>query len=330
MHRFSALLLTTLLASPAPAQEVSVALGSLHDIGGVESTYSWQLQYLHPIGESFGASLSWWNEGHLVDHHRDGMTMQAWAFHRMKTNSLRLGVGIGTHRFFDTTSDTDGTYYRNDHGLKSLLSLQARYPAPSGAWAGFFQLNRTIGDSPQTRAVLIGVSASFGGKRLRRAVAPERSRSEASILEGPNEISFLFGRTILNSFSSETTDFLESFALDYRRQLGKHLDATVSYCDEGGIDTAKRDGIALQLWVTARSPRHPWMISFGLGPYLARVYPSAASNASTITVRSSPRYSILVGRHLGGHWDARLQWNRTLTNYHRDTDVLLTGLAYRW
>lgn len=149
-------------------------------------------------------------------------------------------------------------------------------------------------------------------------------------MEGPNEISFLFGRTILNSFSSETTDFLESFALDYRRKLGKHLDATVTYCDEGGIDTAKRDGIALQLWVTARSSRHPWMISFGLGPYLARVYPSADSKASTITVRSSPRYSILLGRHLGGHWAARLQWNRTLTNYHRDTDALLAGLAYRW
>jgi hypothetical protein len=30
------------------------------------------------------------------------------------------------------------------------------------------------------------------------------------------------------------------------------------------------------------------------------------------------------------HWQARLTWNRVLSNYDRDADVILLGLGYRW
>ena len=38
------------------------------------------------------------------------------------------------------------------------------------------------------------------------------------------------------------------------------------------------------------------------------------------------------GRHnrLGDHWLTRLTWNRTMTGYDRDTDVILAGIGYRF
>jgi hypothetical protein len=30
------------------------------------------------------------------------------------------------------------------------------------------------------------------------------------------------------------------------------------------------------------------------------------------------------------HWDSRLTWNRVVTRYDRDSDVILAGVGYRW
>ena len=33
---------------------------------------------------------------------------------------------------------------------------------------------------------------------------------------------------------------------------------------------------------------------------------------------------------IGREWTARFSWNRVLSNYDRDTDVLLFGVGYRF
>jgi hypothetical protein len=311
---------------------VGFALGRLHGIGARESTYTWQFHYFHQISENLGISGAWLNEGHLTNHHQDGLALQAWFLHRMKANKLQVGAGLGLYRYFDTNGQTDGQDsapgYRNDHGARPLLGLRALYPGPGGAWAAFLQLNRTLGPrSPQTQAILAGTSFRFGEARAPDR-APGRGRPAQGLAE--NEMAFLFGRTILNSFRSETTELFESYALEYRRRLGRHLAFSVAYADEGGLGAARRDGLSLQAWAAARSASGAWMLALGWGPYVTRVLPEPGTGGGSATVRTSPRYSILAGRHLGGHWGARFQWNRTLTRYHRDTDVLLAGIAYLW
>ncbi len=309
------------------AQEVSAALGRLHVIGAREATYTWQMMYMHHFSPVWSGSFSWLNEGHLDGHHRDGAALQAWRFHRMEQNSLRLGAGLGIYRNFDTTPAGEADAYQNDHGVKTLVSLRAQYGF-AGGWEGFVQLNRVLGSSgPRTQSSLVGVSTRFGGPAPARGAG---SRTHAD--DPPNELAFLFGRTILNSMESETTEFLQSFAVDYRRRLTRHLDLSVAYCDEGGIVAARRDGVAVQLWLTTRSADGDWMLSFGVGPYLSRTFPDRdkPDPPDTVNIRGSGRYSMVAGRHLGGHWGVRLQWNRTVTLDDRDTDVLLTGLAYSW
>ncbi len=332
MRFFSEALLLLVALHTASAQEIAAAVGRLHAIGERDSTYSWQLQYLHHFSPTWSGSLTWLNEGHLPDHHRDGALLQAWRFHRMETNDLRLGIGLGVYRYFDTTDEGDAEGYRNRHGAQPLLSLRAQYPGLGGGWDAFVQLNRTIsGSAPQTQAILIGASTRFGLPSPSPCRTPDRQGSEEASLEPSNGLTFFFGRTILNSFESEMSDALEAFSVEYRRRLTRYVDATLTYCDEGGIDAARRDGVTLQVWVSKRSPRG-WLLGFGAGPYFSRLFPEKRSESprSTVTIHTSLRYSMLVGRQLWSHWGGRLQWNRTLTSYHRDTDVLQIGIAYQW
>jgi hypothetical protein len=162
--------------------------------------------------------------------------------------------------------------------------------------------------------------------------APSASQYRDTGRDPLNEWTFLFGRTILNSFESESTSFMESSLVGYRRRVARHVDVSLSYCDEGGLGPVKRDGLALQGWVMTRPFQGQWLLGFGMGPYFNRLFPdrNAASASATANFRTNALYSMVVGRHLWRHWAGRLQWNRTLTRNNRDTDALLTGLAYQW
>lgn len=39
-------------------------------------TYTWGIEYRQPFNEHLSASFTWLNEGHLIDHHRDGQSLQ--------------------------------------------------------------------------------------------------------------------------------------------------------------------------------------------------------------------------------------------------------------
>jgi len=314
-------------------QEVSISLGRLHEIGVREYTYSWQLQYFHQLGEEWGGTLSWLNEGHIPDHHRDGVHLQAWKLHRIETNNLRLGLGLGLFQYFDTTESSHPSGYRNRHGLKPILSFRAQYPISDQGWEALVLINRTLGsDGPQTQGMMVGANFRFGLDPPWAHREGPRLRAEEALGGHRNELALMFGRTILNSFESESTDFLGAFSLEYRRHMNPHLDFSVAYSDEGGIDSVKRDGLAVQGWITTHSNRQDMTLAFGIGPYFNRVFPSSADEEGQgcVNVRTSLRYSMILSRTFWGHWAYRLQWDRTNTFQHADTDVLLTGLVYQW
>jgi hypothetical protein len=308
----------------APAQQVFGGLGRLHEVGAREATYSWHIGYLQPLTESWAASFTWLNEGHLDGHHRDGSSVQVWGRHRMERNQLVLGAGLGPYRTFDTVPADSGQDYRNRHGVGALASLRAEYPLAGPHWLVYLQMNRAFGArSPQTQAALVGLALRLDHPGP--APAPARGPEEPA-----SELAFLSGTTILNSYQSETSAPFTAFAVDYRHRLAPYLDLSATYCDEGGIHSAKRDGLAAQVWASARPG--PWLLSAGVGPYLYRRFGGADNDPSDdgVEIRAGLRYSMAAGLHLSGHWGARVQWHRVLTRDHRDTDMLLAGLAYAW
>ncbi|WP_005031761.1 hypothetical protein [Holophaga foetida] len=303
---------------PLGAQEISFGLGQLRPLNGVTQTYAWQIQYLQPISAKWGISLTWLNEGHLEDHHRDGLALQFWRFHNMDYHRLRLGLGLGTYRDFDTTGENAASGYRNQHGYKQLISIKSQYPL-AGNWDGFIQANRTVGEGdPQTQSILLGFS--------HRTEAPASVDSSPSPRdESENELTFFVGRTILNSFESQSAT---AYAIEYRRKLATPLEFTLTYSDEGDTAQLDRDGLALQLWGAADLGQR-WGIGFGAGPYFSRVF-SRKSGEKTVEFETDLRLTMSLHCQLWEQGVGRLSWNRTLTHYHRDTDVMLAGLGYRW
>jgi hypothetical protein len=67
-----------LCAAPARtfAQELALYAGPLR--GEHSHSYAWALDYTEGFGRYLAGSITWLNEGHIPDHHRDGPTVQLW------------------------------------------------------------------------------------------------------------------------------------------------------------------------------------------------------------------------------------------------------------
>ena len=50
--------------------------------------------------------------------------------------------------------------------------------------------------------------------------------------------------------------------------------------------------------------------------------PGAGKVSGLVTIAGSYRFT--------QRWDARLEWNRVVTRYDRDTDVIFAGAGYRF
>jgi hypothetical protein len=111
------------LSSPAFGQEFYTHGGIIE--ASHDDSYSWQLSYLEGLGEHFAYSVSWLNEGHLTDHHRDGPLLQFWVRKNIYDRRLSLAAGIGPYLSFDTQYNETYRYkdIHNDVGGVGSLSV---------------------------------------------------------------------------------------------------------------------------------------------------------------------------------------------------------------
>ncbi|ACD97128.1 hypothetical protein [Trichlorobacter lovleyi] len=312
-------------ATAAIADEL-FGLGGMVQSQNVEkndSSYSWQLEYREQLNEHFTASLSYLNEGHIPAHHRDGHSLQLWMNTDVVERRLALSVGVGPYYYFDTTvPSTSSTAYTNEHGFGAAFSLASilRTETP---W--LFQLRanwiQTFGRM-NTVSALVGV-----GYQLDKPSQPKPSydRQERWDQTCNNEITLLVGRTITNSFDSERSTAL---SIEYRRRLLNYLDWTLSWLHEGDNRLIRRDGVASQLWVVKNFMDERISLGLGAGAYLAI---DQQANHYQDSDRVISAISTLTGSyHLTSRWSLRASWNRIVTNYDRDTDVIMGGVGYRF
>lgn len=321
------LIIMFLLTSTTPA-----IAGELFGLGGMmqsrnagmnDSSYSWQLEYREELFEHFAASLSYLNEGHVPAHHRDGHALQLWAQSDVFDRRLSLSAGLGPYYYFDTTPHpASGTSYTNEHGLGGALSLAAiwRTEAP---W--LFQLRtnwvKTFGRM-DTVSVLAGIGYQLDApKPVKSFDAPAEDQEKTT----NNEITLFIGRTITNSFESERSTAL---SIEYRRGLLRYLDWTASWLYEGDSRLIRRDGLASQLWGVKAFLDDRMALGFGAGAYYS-IDRQAGRNQDGDRIISA--ITTLTGSwRLDPHWSLRTSWNRIVTNYDRDTDVIMGGIGYRF
>lgn len=135
------------------------------------------------------------------------------------------------------------------------------------------------------------------------------------------------GATIVNSLESEHG---LAQSIEYRRGVGRYVDWTVAWINEGDIRLIRRNGVASQLWLTRAFFNDKFTLGAGAGVYYAidpfrdrqPAQEGDEALAGIVTATSSLRFD--------RHWLARVSWNRVVTDYSRDSDVILLGLGYRF
>lgn len=302
-------------AAAAPAQELTGYAGALRVNQANESSFSAGVSYAHPVHQHLGLSLSYLNEGHPTDHHRDGVAGQVWLRSGYNNPGWTFGAGAGQYYYFDTTElhSASGTRYTNDHGWAAIYSLQATYHYPDSRWYNQVQINRIApSGKDSTTALMLGVGYQFNGVK-----------GDKLHLEGPTTdeaLTLMAGQGISNSLDSERATIA---ALEYRRAVGRYLDWTVTAISEGHTAQSKRNGVATQLWLI-RSLNQKVELGMGAGPYFNLKVPDADGQRS----HKAGLVSIGGRYHLAKRIVAQASWNRVVTDYHRDADLLLIGLGY--
>ncbi|MTV39285.1 hypothetical protein GM676_17060 [Duganella radicis] len=299
----------------ASAQEVTAYGGVLRVKEADEATFSAGASYSHPLGEHFALSLSYLNEGHPLSHHRDGVASQVWVRSGRNVPGWSFGAGVGQYYYFDTVDlhSRSGTRYSNDHGWANIYSVQATYHYPDSRWYNQVMVNRiSPSGKDATTSLMLGVGYQFNGVK-----------GDKLHVEGPaadEALTVMAGQGITNSLRSESTAI---GALEYRRAVGRYVDWTVTALYEGNTAQSKRNGVATQLWLI-RSLNQKVELGMGAGPYFNAQVPDGrgqrSHRAGLVTVGA--RY------HLDRRVVAEAAWNRVVTDYHRDADLLLIGLGY--
>ncbi|MGF6774931.1 hypothetical protein P3T21_000118 [Paraburkholderia sp. GAS334] len=314
--------LATAAMSSAQAQEFSLFGGGSRGAG--INTYTWAFNYQEGLGEYFAASFMWLNEGHIPDHHRDGQAVQFWGRLPLANRQFVLSAGVGPYRYFDTTTAAQGGSYADVHGWGVVYSLRAAYYA-SNRWITQLQLNRVqVQHGPDTTAILLGVGYQLDAPDT---PGPRDWAAGSTTKVTHNEITAYFGKSIVNSTSSPSAF---AGAIDYRIGLMKYLDLTAGYLHEGSSKIARRDGLTTQLWLTRAFIENRITLGVGVGAYYAINENENSASPGPGSGKFSGLVSISGAYRFTAHWAARLTWNRVVTHYDRDSDVIFAGVGYRW
>ena len=68
------------------------------------------------LGKYTAVSVSWLNEGHLPNNHRDGISAQLWGRVNLFHQRFSLAAGIGPYLFYDTLQARNGRGFSDTHG----------------------------------------------------------------------------------------------------------------------------------------------------------------------------------------------------------------------
>jgi len=309
------LLVACLAVRCAFAQALIGGLGAV--ASGDDRSHAYTLGYEQRLYGPLKGGLTYLNEGHLPDHHRDGVAAQLWLEGAPAASRFSLGVGAGPYRYFDTVRAPAASEGFEDHGgWGALYSVAATY-RPPGRVLYQLRFNRVIVHNGLDTSSLIAVA----GLRLDRDDSASSGASTADI-EPRSELLVFGGRTIMNSFENQPAG---AKALEDRRELGPLLHGSATLLDEGDTQIARRRGVLAQAWLEPSFQDERVTLGIGLGPYL--LHDTRSEEDST---RIAAALSLTASWRLTDSIVARATFHRVMSFYHRDSDVFLLGLGYRF
>lgn len=301
------------------AQEIHFLGGIVQERDSRDRSYSWAIQYLYDLNEHWAVSFSWLNEGHFEHHHRDGHTLQLWARTKPIGERLVLAAGIGPYQYYDTQLARGGASYVDSHGYGAIASLSATWRMDNrwlfSVQSNFIETSRSL----DTFSILAGIGYQLEAPRSPNQTPLSTSKTEDTT---QNEITIFAGQTIVNSLDSENAT---SWMVEYRRHLGRHLDWTIGWLKEGDPGPIHRNGLITELWLVRSFFDDRLTLGVGAGPYVAldnhrKPDDDELTVAGLVTLSAAYQFR--------PPWSIRISWNRIVTDYGRDTDVLLGGIGF--
>ena len=307
------ILLLLLSAVPAWGQELNILAGGNNDNGSGYKTYVYQVEYMKTIQGALSCSLSYLNDGHFPDSHRDGFTFQLWGKLPL-AQSISVKGGIGPYLYFDSNSRLAGAYFNNQHGLGGIASLALHWQATQEI-SILLRANWTkTANNIDTSALLLGVGF--------RTDQPKTK--DARLTARHNAATLFIGRLSSNNNDPKNAT---AWGMEYRHDFGKYLSGSLLGMDEGDNDLFHRRGVAAQLWVSNTLFGDELTAGFGLGPYLAENKYRDRLLGKEGNVLAG-LVTISAGYRITPEWALRFTWNRVVTDYNRDTDVFLIGPSF--
>jgi hypothetical protein len=320
MKRLIIFIILFLFACPSWSQEFSASVGSVLNSGSSEKTVGYQYNYLHMLSDHLALGLSYLNEGHFSEHHRDGYYFQLWGKSRSPGKKYSLAAGIGPYFYFDTNERTR-QIFNNEHGVGIISSL-------SGQWyfkSPFFF--RVHSNWVWTNSNISTISLLFGlGVELETAPRISReSRFTSGVEKMPGrELSILLGRAVMNN---RDEDIAFAGQIMYRERIIRHLEWTLSFINEGHNDVLHRIGGAAQIWAVQDFYDEKLTLGIGLGPYIAD-HLSGDRLTDTEGVILAGILTVSAAYRFDSRWLMRAAWSRTVTDYDRDSDIILIGPGF--
>lgn len=326
MRWFILLIICTVVARPASGGELFVVSGAIEEVGTSNHSFAYQAEYREGLGENLSVSASYLNEGHVPNHHRDGLVpVMLWGRANLLERRLSLAAGAGPYLYADTT--TFAGLPKNQHGIGSLLGVSATWYFESRL---LFQARvnwAATRNSIDTITALAGIGYQLDPPASPGPLPkPPSQRAKTT----NNELTLFFGQTVVNNPGSARS---LAWCAEYRRGLFRYVDLTAAWLSEGNAQLVRRDGVITQLWLVRDFLDDHLVLGTGAGTYLAvdkRGGPHPGQGGSAFV---SGIFSMSAGVRnfsFNPNLTVRLVMNRIITNYDKDTDIFLLGLGYRF
>ncbi len=321
MRILSCFILLALLSSPAWGQEIFVQAGSTESTDNHHPAPRWGLAYQQGLSEHVAVGLTYINEGHIPNHHRDGYEPQIWFRANVIERRLSLAAGIGPYLYFDTTSARPGPGSYDSHGWGAVASLAATWYTDSRL---LYQIRANYIEainSFNSVSVTVGLGYQLDAPAKEGPLEKAPKETENTTLR---QISAFAGDAVLNRFQSRHS---VAEAIEYRTGIVPHLDVSFGLLNEEGPSRGDdRYGVMGQAWAVRSFLKDRLTFGVGAGPYLARDENRGTGGSTTLNAI----IGLTAALNFSDHWVGRFIWDRVLTNYSHDADVFLVGLGYRF
>ncbi|HET6419200.1 MAG TPA: hypothetical protein VFG19_03530 [Geobacteraceae bacterium] len=318
-HIFVVFFLLFIIPAPVTAGELSLLGGYGWMNNPVQKTFAWQIQYMEGLGEHFAYSLSYLNQGHFIEHHRDVHAANLWFRTNLADRHLSLGVGAGPLFYYDTIHPSNGGPATDFHGWGTMTSVAATWYTESRL---LFQVQGYWvrgGQSFNTLSALAGIGYQLDPPPGDQGPDVRGTHQGENTTE--NELTIFGGQTTVNIPGPGHSG---AMALEYRRGIWRYLECTLRALYEGRSGLIDRYGATGQLWLAKQFLNDRIALGAGFGGYLAIDGRQNSDFFASEVVSMSGSYRV------SRHWLARITWDRIITSYNRDSDIFLGGIGYRF